>query len=180
MFGLHEKVVYPGHGVAEVNRIIEKQVGGKITKFFELKLIRDKTTVLVPIYNLKGLRKLITKKEIDTIVLKILSQEIEKNENEFKLAVVASSWARRNKQYQAEIISGDITKLIKIYKILKKRSLERDLSFGERHLLQQAEFLLVQEIAFVENINEDLAKEKVLSCLNCDECIVKPSKKVEL
>jgi len=34
MFTLNEKVVYPGHGVARIVRIIEKKVAGKSAQFF--------------------------------------------------------------------------------------------------------------------------------------------------
>ena len=37
MFLLHQKVVYPGYGVAVINRLVERVVVGKTTNFFELK-----------------------------------------------------------------------------------------------------------------------------------------------
>lgn len=169
MFCLREKVVYLGHGVAEISSIIEKNVGGKATEFFELRLIHDKTIVLIPTTNLKGIRKLISKDEIEQTVFKMLSDFPVKTDNDgdFKVAVTTSSWAKRNRQYQNEICSGDIIKLIKIYKILKSRSLDRNLSFGEKGLLEQAEFLLAQEISLVEGIDEQAARKQLCSFFPC-------------
>ena len=49
MFALNEKVVYPGHGVAKVNRIIKKQVGGCDLTFYEFVILNNNSTVLIPI-----------------------------------------------------------------------------------------------------------------------------------
>ena len=39
MFSQGEKVVYPGHGVARVCRVVEKNVGGQVSGFFELRFL---------------------------------------------------------------------------------------------------------------------------------------------
>ena len=36
MFRLYDKVVYPGYGVAKINRIFSKIIGGKDASFYEL------------------------------------------------------------------------------------------------------------------------------------------------
>ena len=46
MFSLDEKVVYPGHGVAKINRIIDKKVGSSSMSFIELKFLNNDGTHL--------------------------------------------------------------------------------------------------------------------------------------
>ena len=49
MLSLNDKVVYPGYGVAKVDRVLEKTVGGSPTSFFELHFLNKEMTILVPI-----------------------------------------------------------------------------------------------------------------------------------
>ena len=70
---------------------------------------------------------------------------------------VLSSWNKRNKQYQYKIKTGDILEISKIYRDLQCMSKEKDLSFGEKNLLNQTEALLVEEISAVKNLVEEQA-----------------------
>ena len=51
MFKVKEKVVYPGHGVAIVEEVVEKAVAGNDIKFFKLRFLYKDMTVLVPVNN---------------------------------------------------------------------------------------------------------------------------------
>ena len=51
MFKLSQKVVYPGHGVAEVKEVVEKVVAGNSIKLFKLQFLYKDMTVLVPVNN---------------------------------------------------------------------------------------------------------------------------------
>lgn len=176
MFCLNEKVVYPGHGVAEVSRILEKNIGGKITKFFELKFVSNDMTILIPIGNLQGIRRISSTEDINSLY-QLLSEN-----KEFKVSINASSWTKRNKQYQTEIGSGDIKKITEIYKYLRCMGYKKELSFGEKHLLHQAESLLAQEIAVVRQIDAEHAVTSLRSFFdsNIEEHIVKASTKTEM
>ena len=69
MFSLHEKVVYPGHGVAQINRILKRRIAGKITSFFELEFLNKDMTILVPVDNISsvGIRQLCSQEKITDI-----------------------------------------------------------------------------------------------------------------
>ena len=66
MFLLNEKVIYPGYGVAIINRLVDRLVLNKKTNFFELKFYNKDMTVLIPEERLEsiGVRKLSTSKEL--------------------------------------------------------------------------------------------------------------------
>lgn len=160
MFRLHEKVVYPGHGVAVVNSIIEKSIGSNKVKFFELKFLNKGMTILVPMNNLSsvGLRQLSSSENVDDI-LKILSEPIKKINYE----VTASNWNKRNKDYQCKLRTGNLKEIGKIYRDLKHISSQKELSFGEKNLLQQTEALLVEEISIVQQTGEEKTIEHLRS-----------------
>lgn len=160
MFILNEKVVYPGHGVAQIYRIIEKKVAGVSTQFFELKFINKEMTVLVPISNASavGIRRLSSDRNIQAM-FEMLSEPMLETHHES----VASNWNKRSKGYQFKIRSGDIAQICKIYRDLKHISMKKELSFGEKNLLQQTEALLAEEISLVMAVSEERAIEYLRS-----------------
>lgn len=152
MFALNEKVVYPGHGVARVSRIIERSIGGKATILYELKFINKDMTVLVPIDNLGsiGVRALSSRAYIQDVFKILTEQKVRESCCEY-----ISSWNKRHKKYQLSLRTGDLAEISKIYRDLQCLARTKELSFGERTLLNQTEILLAEEIAMVENIGAE-------------------------
>lgn len=162
MFVLHENVVYPGHGVAKINCIIEKKVGGASITFYELSFLNKDVMVLVPTHNADsvGLRPLSSEESIKD-VFEILEQPVRRIDyHEF----AASSWNKRNKEYQLKLKTGNLRELSEIYRDLRFIGKQKTLSFGEKNLLSQTEALLVEEIALVCKLNQDQTIEKLRAC----------------
>lgn len=154
MYALNEKVVYPGHGVAQVNRIVKKTIAGAHTYFYELVFLHQDMTILVPVDTAStiGLRPLSTDQHVESIftfLAQPLSEEIPEP--------LVINWNKRNKEYKERLQTGDITKISAIYRYLMHLSTQKDLSFGEKELLKQTELLLAEEIAEVRGIKEDAA-----------------------
>lgn len=161
MFSLRDKVVYPGHGVALINRIVEQNVVGKKATFYELTFLNKDLTILVPTASAAcvGIRHLSSEEEIQN-VFSLLSEPTKKfRDYEF----TASSWNRRNKQYRVKMAQGSIKAISEIYRDLKLIEAEKDLSFGEKNLLQQTEKLLAEEISLVRSTEPDRAVEEIRS-----------------
>jgi len=153
MFSRSEKVIYPGYGVAHINRVVEKKIAGTIKYFFELKFLNKDMIVLIPLDNEKpiGIRKLSSKECIE-VIFKMLALP-------FDTLLIhdmsMSNWNKRNKEYQAKLRRGDLVEIGEIYRDLQYISLQKELSFGERALLQQTETLLVEEISLINNMTEE-------------------------
>jgi len=159
MFALNEKVVYPGHGVAKISCVVEKSVGGSVTKFFELTFFRKDMTILVPMSSSRtvGLRRLSSREGIE-VAIKVLAEPIEINVDNS-----ASSWNKRNKDYQYKLRSGRLLEICCIYRDLKLISSKKELSFGEKNMLLKTETLLAEEISLASNVEEDKAIETLRS-----------------
>lgn len=159
MFSLNEKVVYPGHGVARINRIIKKTMAGKESTFYELTFLSKDVTVLVPTQNAEavGLRPLSSEEHIKTVLTTLT--EPAKKANPYEST--ASNWNKRNKEYQTKLRTGSIKDLLEIYRDLRSIATQKELSFGEKNLLCQAETLLVEEIALVRHIEVESALEQL-------------------
>ena len=161
MFCLNEKVVYPGHGVAKINRIITKLISGCEATFYELLFINKDMMILVPTANADGvgLRPLSSHELVQDVFVTLTAPAQRINHAEF----TGSSWNKRNKEYQIKLKTGDLRELSEIYRDLHFISTHKELSFGEKHLLQQIESLLVEEIALVEQLGEEKTMEHLRS-----------------
>lgn len=156
MFFVNEKIVYPGHGVALVSQIIEKNVAGHKVMFYELTFLNKDMTILIPVDNLisVGIRRLSSVQKVNDLFY-MLSQPAKKDIHE----LTSSNWNKRNKEYQCRLRTGSLDEIGNVYRDLKSIATQKELSFGEKTLLQQTEILLAQEISIVTQMNEDKAVE---------------------
>ncbi len=158
MFSRNEKVVYPGHGVAIIDRVIERKIAGNITQFFQLRFLNKDMTILVPVdsNNNIGIRPLSNQNCVDHI-FQILSQPFTEKIKDPN----GTNWNKRNKEYQSRLMNGNLTDVCNVYRELKTIELDKELSFGEKGLLCQTENLLVEEIVLVSGKKRDVVLEKI-------------------
>lgn len=160
MFKLNDHVVYPAHGVAIIDEVTEKIVGGTSVKFFKLTFIFKDMTILVPVYNIDsiGIRYPSSAKEVESALAELTKKPERKFES---IDFTPSGWNRRHKEYQARIQSGNINDVAKIYRDLMFVAQQKDLSFGERTVLLSTEELLSQEIQIVKGLGRDEVIQQV-------------------
>lgn len=170
MFSLKERVVYPGHGVASVERIVEKNIGGCSMKFYELTILSTNMTVSIPIDSIEetGIRKLSSCNNIEEL-FKHLEEPVTKKTKE----IVAANWSKKNKAYQCSIRSGDLEEVCRIYRELTTIAAQKELSFGEKNLLYKTENLLVEEISMATATSEDSARDRLrTSTRRISQCMI--------
>lgn len=159
MFQLNEKVFYPGYGVAMIENIIERVVLKNKTKFFKLKFIYKDITILVPFNGGAenvGIRHLSAKKVV-MVAIDELQKIPSKKNNATDLS--PNSWNRRNKDYQLKIQKGKLIDMMHVYRDLMYASKEKELSFGEKKLLQTTKELILQEISTVQNEDREVVMQ---------------------
>jgi CarD family transcriptional regulator len=159
MFSIGEKVVYPGLGVAKVDRMVDKKVAQSTVHFYELVFINQEMTILVPVENpgAIGVRRLSSPEGIEEIFAVLQ----EGARGRAPAGFFASAWNKRSKSYQCKLRSGDLIEIARIYRDLQHVAKSKELSFGERGLLQEAESLLAEEISLVYEIGSEKATEKL-------------------
>lgn len=165
MFKQNEKVVYPGHGIALVNRLIKKKINNTTTSFYELKFIDKDMTILVPTNNALaiGIRS-ITPADNLTTIFELLAEPPRKIRTQ---DMTPSSWTKRNKDYQNKIRTGKLEDISAIYRDLKHIELQKELSYGEKTMLNKTESLLTQEIAVSQELGEEKVLENIRSVFIC-------------
>lgn len=157
MFALNEKVVYPGHGVAKVSRIIKKQVSGCDLTFYEFVILNNNSTVLIPIDRLADIGIYpVTAQRVDNL-FKILAKPFRKRFSEIPTA----NWSKKSKFYLGGLRTGNIEAVCDIYKDLMFDAANKDLSYSEKNLLQKTENLLVEEIIAATGITDNDARDRL-------------------
>ena len=69
-----------------------------------------------------------------------------------------TNWSRRYKANLEKLASGDVNKVAEVVRDLWRREKDRGLSAGEKRMLSKARQILVSELTFALNSNEDKAE----------------------
>jgi CarD family transcriptional regulator len=70
-------------------------------------------------------------------------------------------WSRRFRVYTEMIKSGSPVEVAKVLRDMNRLKFDKDLSFGERRLLDQAKSLLMKELALAKKKSEPEMAEEV-------------------
>jgi CarD family transcriptional regulator len=156
MFQIGDKAVYPGHGVGVIEAIEAKQIQGKEHIFYVLKILDNGMTIMIPRDNVKATRLREVIRRIDvTKVIQILKDR--------DVAVDNQTWNRRYREYMEKINTGSIYEIAEVLRDIHLLKSEKELSFGERKIMDMAKNLLVKELAIARNVKEsDILKEITL------------------
>jgi CarD family transcriptional regulator len=146
MFKVGDKAVHPKHGVGEVVELETKSVGGTEARFYVLKIIDSGLKIMVPTNaaDRVGLRAVMEENEAQEILEILRTPEV---------AVDLQPWNRRFRAYTEMLKSGLPAEIAKVLRDMNRLRFDKDLSFGERRLLDQARSLLVQELALAKKVN---------------------------
>ena len=155
MFKVKDFVVYAGHGVCNVKRIETKTIADKRKDFYVLQLLSNQMALIVPTDSTL-LRSLINSKELDSIKAILRTQ--------FK--VEDTTWNKRYKRYMELIKTGNPLYVARVVSSLHTLKGQKDLSFGERKMLDHAIQLLSNEIQYAFDVPEESAMNLILNELS--------------
>jgi CarD family transcriptional regulator len=147
-FSVGDKAVYPVHGVAEVVALEQRDIGGNTTSVYILKIVDTGLKIMVPTMNAGsvGLRELITSKQVKEVYAILKSRDIPRD---------TQTWNRRYREYMEKIKTGSVFEIAEVLRDLSVLRATKDLSFGERKMLETARGLMVKELALAKGVPED-------------------------
>lgn len=130
-----EMAVHPAHGVGEMVGVEQRDLGGHPAQVYVIKIIDTGLKVMVPVDAAErvGLRPVMKKREADKIIDILRAPEV---------AVDVQPWNRRFRAYTEMLKSGLPAEIAKVLRDMYRLKFDKDLSFGERRLLDQARSLL--------------------------------------
>ena len=147
MFAKGDMAVYPAHGVGVIKAIETQKVGGTDQKFYVLQILDNNMTIMIPTLNSEnvGLRAIISKTEVDKVINILKDRGIE---------IGSQTWNRRYRDYMEKIKTGSIHEVAAVLRDLFLLSVDKDLSYGERKMLDTAKGLLVKELSLAQDVDE--------------------------
>lgn len=152
-FKIGDKVVYPNHGLGIIEQIEKREVGDRMEEFLRLRIVGNDSMVMVPRGNTAnvGLRPIVSRKEIESVFDVLKDTRIK----------VFDDWKGRFQENSDKMRTGSITEVAMVFKSLTHLSLQKNLSYRERRMLDRARYLIVSEIAEVEKMKTEDVEIKV-------------------
>jgi CarD family transcriptional regulator len=148
MFKVGDLAVYPAHGVGVIERIETQEISGFRQDFYVMRIIDNDMIIMIPTKNVDsvGLREIIAQNEVPKLYSILKKRD---------MAVDNQTWNRRYREYMEKIKTGSVYEVAEVYRDLLMLKVEKDLSFGERKMLDTARSLLVKEISLAKNVEEE-------------------------
>jgi CarD family transcriptional regulator len=147
MFKVGDLAVYPAQGVGVIEAIENREVMGRGQLFYIMKIMGNGMRIMIPTDSAEavGLRELISKNDIPQIY------EILRNKN---VTVDKQTWNKRYREYLEKIKTGSVFEIARVLRDLFILKSDKNLSFGERKMMDTAKNLLIKEISIASNSEE--------------------------
>ena len=146
-------VVYPAHGVGQIDGIEHTTIGGMKVSLYAITFEKDRMRLKIPVIKAKtsGLRKLSSANRLKD-AMKTLQG---------RARIRRTMWSRRAQEYELKINSGDPVAIAEVLRDLKRSTDDTEQSYSERQIYQSALQRLARELAAVQAISEIEASEKL-------------------
>ena len=152
-FKVGDRVVYPHHGAAVIERKETKTAFGEKKEYFILRMAHGDLTLSVPSDKAEevGMRSPISAEDVDDLFQLIGKKDVREPTN----------WSRRFKNHQEKLKSGDVYQVAEVVRNLALREVSKGLSAGEKSMLVKARGVLVSELSFALDVTEDDALDRL-------------------
>jgi len=152
-FKVGDAVVYPSQGAGIIEEITEREVLGETHKYLKIVLNRGNMEILVPLKMGQevGLRHCIGKDEVKNIYESLRAADLQ----------LPDAWPPRHRAEQDILAAANPYELAKLIGVLAIRDVEKGLASTERDIAEKAKDMLTSELAVVEDIDLDVARDKL-------------------
>ena len=147
MFKAGQLAVYPAHGVGIIEAVEAKEISGTPQKFYIMRILDNDMIIMIPTVNADsvGLRPVIGDGDVIK-VFKILKER--------DVTIDNQPWNRRYRDYMKKIKTGSVFEVAQVLRDLFLLKEGKELSFGERKMLDTARSLLVKELSIAKESTE--------------------------
>jgi CarD family transcriptional regulator len=150
--------VYPTHGVGRITGVETQRIFGSEIEVFVVSFDKEKMTLRVPVGKAveAGMRRLSSRDKMKAALTTLRG----------RARVKRTMWSRRAQEYGAKINTGDPISIAEVVRDLHRSSDQPDRSYSERQLYEAALDRLAREFAAVEQIEPDIAAERLEKLLD--------------
>ena len=153
-FKVGDHAVYPSYGVGTVVAIETKEIMGTKCDFYVVQIRETGMKVMVPKNNVAsvGLRPVISKEEAGKVIEILKTTEVR---------IDNQTWNRRYREYMEKIKTGSVYEIAEVLRDLFLLKVDKELSYGERNMLDTARKLLMRELTLAVDKDELSKQEEV-------------------
>ena len=154
MFSEGDMAVYPAHGVGLIKAIETQTIGGVDQSFYVMKILDNDMTIMIPTTTSPnvGLRAIISSEEVAKVIEILQERDI---------IITAQTWNRRYREYMEKIKTGSVFEVAVVLRDLFLLKEDKDLSYGERKMLDTAKSLLVKELSLAKQMEEAMIEQQI-------------------
>ncbi|NQU13599.1 MAG: CarD family transcriptional regulator, partial [Desulfobacteraceae bacterium] len=122
--------------------------------FYVMRILDSNMIIMIPTSNVNnvGLRDIIPLAEIPKLYSILKKRDV---------TLDSQTWNRRYREYMDKIKTGSVFEVAEVYRDLLILRLDKELSFGERKMLDTARGLLVKEISLAKDVGEEQVEEEL-------------------
>lgn len=152
MFKIGDLAVYPAQGVGVIEAIENRDVGGNKQLFYIMKIMGNGMKIMIPMDSAKsvGLREVIHVREIPKVYAILRNKDV---------TIDKQTWNKRYREYLEKIKTGSVFEIARVLRDLFILKSDKNLSFGERKMMDTAKSLLIKEISVASNAEETKIEE---------------------
>lgn len=160
MYNIGDKIVYPMHGAGIIENIERKEILGKERQYYILSFLSGDLKIMVPIEKSEevGVRGIINREDVAKIQ-DVLSKPS---------TPMANNWNRRYRENLDKIKSGDAFQVAEVARNLYRVEKTKNLSAGEKKMLENAMKILKSELALSMDITVEEAFDLLYNAMEND------------
>lgn len=155
MFKVGDYAVCPGHGVGQICDIEERAFGEETKYFYIIKILANGMTVMVPTDTEAGIRELVDDPQIEGVYELLKDHDVKLD---------YSTWNRRYRDYMTKVKTGSILEIASVLRELFLLKEEKNLSFGEKKMLDQCKDLVAHEISICSGLERNKINKDIENC----------------
>jgi len=151
-----DMAVYPAHGVGLIEAIEKQTIGGVDQAFYVMKILDNDMTIMIPTATSDnvGLRAIISKEEVKKVIEILKERDIK---------ISSQTWNRRYRDYMEKIKTGSVFEVAVVLRDLFLLKVDKDLSYGERKMMDTAKSLLIKELSLARKVDEEKVEQQIES-----------------
>lgn len=152
MFNVGDRVVYPMYGAGVIEGIEDRDIDGKLITYYVLKISVNNLKIMVSVEKAEkcGLRNVVSPDDVMHIV------------EEADIIEMSDNWNLRYKENMEKLKTGDLLKVMQVFKTLFVREKNKSLSNIEKKLMGTARQIILSEIILSKDVDKHGAEELLM------------------
>jgi len=161
MFKVGDLAVYPAQGVGRIEAIETREISGQKLNYYIMKILENNMTIMIPVNNVEsvGVRNIIDNEEVAEVYAIMKKRDIPADNQ---------TWNRRYREYMEKIKTGSVYEVAEVLRDLYLLKVDKELSFGERKMLDTAQSLLLTELSIAKKTDENAIMSDIKAIFNLE------------